>query len=561
MWVPREFTRESFFWLVLGKGNRINRRRSIRTISKVRHHSDCCCLVALGFFLLSFICILGVNDTPKDQPNTRGTSLPLKKELWFLEDAAAIENGELVLDGRKSKSSAYYKTDEWSNVTLSAEFKVDPQSNGVLACGFVVRTSDRKNYYYVHFDRTQAILVRSDGDNNWNEIKRVSRLDKPAGEWHTGQLQVEENTLRVSLNGQELFMATNDVLKKGHVGFYANQGLARIRNIIVSGLSTPASPTFPTPPDKHVFVCTDAGAGGYEAFPDVCRMMNGRLMCVFYAGYSHVALPNNSLPKGGRIAYCISNDEGHTWSQPKTLLDTANDDRDPSIAQLDDGRLVCSYFNLSGTWISMSSDSGETWSMPQLVQKDYGCSSPVRELSDGRLMLGVYKERDGKAHGAVAFSDDGGENWRSPIIIDNTGAYLDAETDVIELTNGTLYAAMRGGRGAEMHWATSSDRGNTWTKSRPMGFPAHCPYLHRCSDGAIIMGVRIPATSLRLSRDECKTWSGPVLVDSHTGAYPSMVNLNDGTTLIVYYEEGGGSNIRAKRFRTDATGIHWLQWE
>ena len=144
MWVPREFTRESFFWLVLGKGNRINRRRSIRTISKVRHHSDCCCLVALGFFLLSFICILGVNDTPKDQPNTRGTSLPLKKELWFLEDAAAIENGELVLDGRKSKSSAYYKTDEWSNVTLSAEFKVDPQSNGVLACGFVVRTSDRK---------------------------------------------------------------------------------------------------------------------------------------------------------------------------------------------------------------------------------------------------------------------------------------------------------------------------------------------------------------------------------------------------------------------------------
>jgi hypothetical protein len=112
-----------------------------------------------------------------------------------------------------------------------------------------------------------------------------------------------------------------------------------------------------------------------------------------------------------------------------------------------------------------------------------------------------------------------------------------------------------------MHWATSSDKGNTWTKSQPMGFQAHCPYLHRCPDGTIVMGVRLPATSIRLSRDECKTWSKPVLVDSHTGAYPSIVNLNDGTTLIVYYEEGGGSNIRAKRFQTDATGIHWLPWK
>jgi len=29
----------------------------------------------------------------------------------------------------------------------------------------------------------------------------------------------------------------------------------------------------------------DAGAGGYEAFPDVCRLSDGRLMAVFYAGY------------------------------------------------------------------------------------------------------------------------------------------------------------------------------------------------------------------------------------------------------------------------------------
>ncbi|MEE2615481.1 MAG: sialidase family protein [Verrucomicrobiota bacterium] len=529
-------------------------------------------LVTIIGLLLSLTNILGSKETSKNQLKTSSIELPLRNELWFLDDTASIQNDELVLDGRKSRSSAYYKSTQWDNVTMSAKFKLDPMSNGVLACGFVVRASDRKHYYYVHFDRTQAILVRSDADNSWNEIKRVTGLNKPAGQWHSAFLQIKDEEFLVSLNDVELFSAENDILKNGRIGFYANQGLARIRDIVVSGQSSIAPKRFLNPPEKYVLVCADAGAGAYEAFPDVCRMKDGRLICVFYAGYDHVSLPNNLHPKGGRVAFCISEDEGSTWSRPKTLLDTPYDDRDPSITQLNDGRLVCSFFNLiknkkngaymvDGTWITVSVDAGKSWSKPQIIQKEYACSSPVRELSGGRLMLGLYKESKGKACGAVAISDDRGRSWRSPVIIDNKGAYLDAETDVIELEDGTIYAAMRGGRGADMHWATSSDMGDTWTKSRSMGFPAHCPYLHRCTNGTIVMGTRLPATSIRLSRNECKTWGESILVDSHTGAYPSMVNLNDETALIVYYEEGNGSNIRAKRFQIDGDIIRWLPWE
>jgi hypothetical protein len=49
-----------------------------------------------------------------------------------------------------------------------------------------------------------------------------------------------------------------------------------------------------------------------------------------------------------------------------------------------------------------------------------------------------------------------------------------------------------------------------------------------------------------------------VLVDDFIGAYPSMVNLNDGSVLIIYYEEGEGSSIRARRFRASKSGIQWL---
>ena len=51
-------------------------------------------------------------------------------------------------------------------------------------------------------------------------------------------------------------------------------------------------------PDDFVYVCKDAGAGGCEAFPDVCRLRDGRRMAVFYAGYGHVSLPNEQHPRG-----------------------------------------------------------------------------------------------------------------------------------------------------------------------------------------------------------------------------------------------------------------------
>ncbi|MBM4072128.1 MAG: exo-alpha-sialidase [Planctomycetes bacterium] len=318
----------------------------------------------------------------------------------------------------------------------------------------------------------------------------------------------------------------------------------------------------------YLFVCQDAGAGGYEAFPDVCRLRDGRLMCVFYAGYGHVALPSAQLPKGGRICFCTSKDEGRTWTKAQVLYDGPNDDRDPSIVQLKSGKLICNFFSLSrskdpkkpfdglGSWSVISDDLGQSWTKPVQISKTYYCSSPIRELSTGRLILGLYKENDKTAQGAVIYSDDGGKTWSKEIDIDNGGRRLDAETDIIELKDGKLYAAQRD----HMSFATSADGGKTWTVSRPIGFAGHCPYFLRTRDDIIILAHRLPKTSLHYSFDECRTWSKNVLIDDVIGAYPSMVNLKDGSVLVVYYEEGRGSSIRAKRFRASRQGIDWLKW-
>lgn len=319
-----------------------------------------------------------------------------------------------------------------------------------------------------------------------------------------------------------------------------------------------------------VHVCTDAGAGAYEAFPDVCRLADGRLFCIFYAGYGHVALPNEKLPLGGRIVGCYSEDEGRTWSAAQTIYDSPDDDRDPSITQLRDGRLLCTFFSLrakgDGKWDGLgshcvfSSDGGKTWGEAQTINGDYYCSAPVRELSDGTLILGLYRETGDDANGAVTRSTDGGKTWSPAIDIDNGGLRLDAETDVIELKDGRLYAAQRTSK-EPMRFSISTDKGLTWSVSAPMPFPGHAPYLYRTPDDVIVCAHRLPETSLHFSRDECATWSENVVVDPEFhGAYPSMVTLKDGSALIVYYEEGKDSSIRARKFRINADGLTWLAW-
>ncbi len=498
------------------------------------------------------------------------TSIDLTSDQgWvFPEGNARIENNELILDGRQSTPRAFYTPYEWSEVSLKASFLVEPMDSGVLACGFIVRAKDGSNYYYVHFDRGQAILCRSDEDNSWIEIKRVSNLDKPAGTWHQGEVQCRGNMLRVLLNGTLLYEAQDPTLTAGRIGFYAGEGLVHIKDITVVGEAHAVSAPLTFPPPRFVHVCTDAGAGAYEAFPDVCRLQDGHLMCVFYAGYGHVAMPNEQLPKGGRVSYCLSADEGRTWTPAQLLYDGPDDDRDPSIVQLKNGRIICNYFSLRnaenktvpwdalGSWMVYSDDNLATWSEPKQISREYYCSSPVRELPDGRLILGLYAEKDEKSWGAVSISKDYGNTWEPAIDIDNGGMRLDAETDIIVLNDGTFYAAQRG-RDDTMGWSVSKDGGLSWTVSKPMGFPGHCPYLHRSPEGIVLLAHRIPETSLHYSLDECQTWSENVPVDSVGGAYPSMVTLKDGSILIVYYEEGGGSSIRAKRFKATKTGIEW----
>jgi sialidase-1 len=313
-------------------------------------------------------------------------------------------------------------------------------------------------------------------------------------------------------------------------------------------------------------------AGTYQAFPDVCRLKNGDLLAVFYGGYGHISFPTDQCPKGGRVCMVRSADEGRSWTVPQILFDGPKDDRDPHIAQMRDGTILCSFFTYEkvtgpngkteqhcASCLVSSRDGGVTWdNEPRVVADGWPCSAPVRESLYGTRLLGVYTETNNLAFGGVIRSTDSGRSWSDPIPIgQDSGVRLDAETELIFLKGGTLYAALRGDR-VNMHYATSLDEGATWSGVKDIGFPGHCPHLTRLKTGAILLTHRLPNTALHVSRDEARTWQGPYIIDNKIGAYPSTVELKDGTVLVIYYEEGEGSAIRARRFKLNPDGPEFV---
>lgn len=367
------------------------------------------------------------------------------------------------------------------------------------------------------------------------------------------------------------------VLKNGNVGVLWERGVERgyqfitfsqfQREWIETGLRfAPA-----TPPEVGPRVISRGeAAGSYQAFTDVCRLQNGDLLCVFYAGYGHVSLPREDCPRGGRICSVRSRDEGRSWSAPQVLYDGPFDDRDPHIAQLRDGTVVCSFFTyrpqpdktvICDTCLVTSLDGGKTWERePRMVAAGWPSSAPVRELPDGTRILGVYREDGTTAYGGITRSTDAGRIWCEPIPIGKgSGVRLDAETDFVLLNDGTLLAALRGDQ-TNLHFATSGDLGLTWSTVRDSGFRGHCPHFTRLSTGEILLTHRLPNTALHVSRDEGCTWLGPYRIDDTIGAYASTVELRNGSVLVVYYEEGSRSAVRARRFRVRLDGIEFLSW-
>lgn len=295
----------------------------------------------------------------------------------------------------------------------------------------------------------------------------------------------------------------------------------------------------------------------YFAFPSVCRLKNGDLMAVFYNGTAHVC-PDS------KVAMVRSTDDGKTWSKPVTIIDTPMDDRDPSIVETRDGRILVSLFlRDSGTTgaakesnkvvVSASDDGGKTFGKPAHIDVGWAweaTSDEILELRDGTLLCPIYgvKAGDTTWRAAVAFSRDGGRTWNKEpaATIAYDGVIRWEEPALVLLPNGTIICELRTTNAdGYIYEARSADGGKTW--STPVRLPLRGQasnvlygrswglfhaYRERTAEGQTV-GVAGIFGAAGKPWDPAKQFT--ILRIGGDVAYPSSVALRDGGILTVYY--------------------------
>ncbi len=328
----------------------------------------------------------------------------------------------------------------------------------------------------------------------------------------------------------------------------------------------------------------------YCGWPTVVRRREGQLIVVWSGGREGHVCPF------GRVEMMTSNDDGHTWSWPRVLLDSAIDDRDAGVVETVKGTLLVTTFTSLayesslaraekietgqkgawpadrldrwraahnrltaeqrkaelGSWVLRSTDGGVTWSerMRCPVNSPHG---PV-QLSDGRVLYAGKELWHGENRIGVCESTDDGGSWRWLAEIptregDDHRKYH--ELHAVEAAAGRLIVQIRNHNKAsplETLQSESTDGGRTWSAPRSIGVWGYPSHLLRLKDGRLLMTYghrRKPyGNQTRVSADHGRTWSEPMIVSGDGSGsdlgYPSTVQLDDGSLLTVWYEKMNG---------------------
>lgn len=235
-------------------------------------------------------------------------------------------------------------------------------------------------------------------------------------------------------------------------------------------------------------------------------------------------------------------------------------------------------------FITQSADEGETWAEPIEISsdvKDAACSyvgtGPGHgiQLRSGRLLIpcwtdespGTVTWRDpppiwGKIQGSFAiYSDDHGRTWKrgEKLTYDASD-----ECEAAELSDGRVYMTLRTRhRGPVRGFAISEDGGETWSEvetDAALPDPDCQGSIVRFDDGCMLLANaaetdRRAGLTIRLSRDDCRTWPVSRVLEPEGSAYSDMAVTRDGQ-ILCFYESGDDyyyDELVLARF-----GIDWL---
>ncbi len=182
--------------------------------------------------------------------------------------------------------------------------------------------------------------------------------------------------------------------------------------------------------------------------------------------------------------FSMSKDSGRTWSPDVRVND--DDHRhvdDPRVAVGKDGAIYV-VWKVGGIYLAKSTDDGETWTSPNIkVNSDsldmIGYSQPCISVGDSEKVYVVWRARNGQdytTHIYFAMSSDSGTTWTDPEMrVDDSlciaGEYPSLDVDPL----GNIYVAWDGSRitvhPVEIYFALGKPTNTIVTEALPNVIP------------------------------------------------------------------------------------------
>lgn len=303
----------------------------------------------------------------------------------------------------------------------------------------------------------------TDGSLHDKKAVGVSRDYFRAGEPFTVDIFRRGEVLTFQINGHDVFntcLGDDSRISPGRsgdtgwpisVGFLPGHGVMRIHEFYAEG-------DFPCP----TFSTTDAwhfNSQGYLHYrlPSVCVTPGGRVLA-FADGRRAIASrawewESDWVKDEYHCVMKASEDNGQTWSPQQTVLDRgiSFDPRDPApLVDWDTGEVL--LFTGQGPSVVSSQDEGRSWSEPRSLAsaapgdfKDLSASvgnSAIqlrRGPHKGRLLVALFMKKIRNIV-ALIYSDDHGKTWQPGALAAFSGAL---EHSIVELSDGRVIVSPR----------------------------------------------------------------------------------------------------------------------
>lgn len=312
---------------------------------------------------------------------------------------------------------------------------------------------------------------------------------------------------------------------------------------------------------------------GYCGWPTVAKIYDDKLISVWSLRQTH-------QDPYGKVVGAISEDNGVTWGEPFTIIDTVLDDRDAGVIFWKN-KVIVSTVSVS-KHIYLNSGNQEWIDYTNAITDEQeaealGCKYVIGEMVNGKLTFGEIKKAPAfTPHGMIKlangdlgyvgydgydretgitktkitfYSSADGETWSKVSEVFGANEFLVDklnEPNAIVLKNGKMIVAVRSESGG-IYIAESIDGGVTFSNKRAL-LPAAIstpPHLMQTTDGTLVLsyGYRSEPFNIRaiVSKDNGESWSNEIELTSGgvdwDFGYPSTIERGNGELLTVYYQK------------------------